>query len=65
MPNPRRSRNRGLLRAWAGDSLWRQFVAWLARSALLLALGALLFAIIWFVLMPWMIEGFTNVMRAS
>jgi hypothetical protein len=63
MRSARRSRPRGLLRAWAGDALWRQFVAWLAGSALSLAIAAAVFAIIWFVLAPWMIDGFTDVIR--
>jgi hypothetical protein len=60
-----RSRARGPLRAWAGDSLWRRFVAWLAGTFLLLAIAAATFAVIWFVLMPMMIDGFTNIMQRT
>lgn len=61
MSKARRSRTTGPLRAWAGDSLWRQFVAWLLRSALYLVLVAVVFGIIWFVLTPNMIDGLLNV----
>ena len=61
MTNPRRSRTRGPLRAWAGDSLSRKFLVWLLRSAVSLAALAIGLAIIWFVLMPNMIDGLTKV----
>lgn len=63
MRNARRSRPRGPLSAWAGDSLWRRFVVWLAGNLVLLAIAAAAFAVIWFVLMPMMIDGFTDVMQ--
>jgi hypothetical protein len=40
-------------------------MAWVARSAIALALAAILFAIIWFLLMPLMIEGLSDVLRNS
>lgn len=61
MSNPSRSRSRGFLSTWAGDSLVRRFVAWLVQSAILLAALAVIFAIIWLVLMPLMIDGLTKV----
>lgn len=61
MSNPSRSRSRGLLSTWAGDSLLRRFVAWLVQSAILLVLLAIAFAIIWFVLTPLMVDGITRV----
>jgi hypothetical protein len=61
MPNGARSRSRGLLSAWAGDSLWRRFVAWLAQSAILLTAVALVAAVVWFILTPMMIDGITKV----
>lgn len=61
MPNTRRSRATGPFRAWAGDSLWRQFAVWLTRGAVSLAVLAIGFAIIWFVLTPVMIDGLTRV----
>jgi hypothetical protein len=48
---------------WAGDSQWRRFVAWLGQTAILVTAAALLFATIWFVLTPWMIDNFTQVIR--
>jgi hypothetical protein len=61
MSHPSRSRSRGFLSSWAGESLGRRFVAWLVQSAILLAVAAIGFAIIWFVFMPWMIDGLTRV----
>jgi hypothetical protein len=60
MTKARRSRSTGPLRAWAGDSLWRQFLAWMARTAVYLVLVAIVFGIIWFVLTPNMIDGIVN-----
>lgn len=37
---------------WAGDSLWRRFVAWLGQTAILAALLAVGVAIMWFLIMP-------------
>ena len=61
MTKGRRSRTPGPLRAWAGDSLSRKFLVWLLRSAMSLAVLAIGLAIIWFVLMPNMIDGLTKV----
>jgi hypothetical protein len=36
-------------------------VAWLAQSAILLGALALVLALIWFVLMPMMVDGITQV----
>ncbi len=44
----------------AGDSPWRQFVAWLIRSALSLAVLAIALAIILLILVPNMIDGLTT-----
>lgn len=65
MRNARRSGPVGPLRAWAGDSLWRRFVVWLARNLLLIAISAAVFAVIWLVLLPLMIDGFTSVMQRT
>ena len=62
MTNARRSRTRAPLRAWAGDSLPRKFLVWLLRSAVSLAVLAIGLAIIWFVLMPNMIDGLTRIL---
>ena len=62
MPYHARSRSRGPLTAWAGDSLWRRFVAWLAQSAILFAALALALALIWLVFVPIMLDGVTKVM---
>ena len=61
MRNVRRSRTTGPLRAWAGDSLWRQFVVWLVRNVVSLAVLVAVLAIILLVLMPNMIDGLTKV----
>jgi len=58
-----RPRRRGLLSQWAGDSPSRRFVAWLAQSAILLAVAGAIFAVIWFVLMPMMIDGLVDVFQ--
>lgn len=60
MTNARRSRTRGPLRAWAGDSLWRQFLVWLLRGVVSVVMLAIVFVIIWFVLTPNMISGIVN-----
>ncbi|MEX0625563.1 MAG: hypothetical protein WD402_03365 [Chloroflexota bacterium] len=39
----------------------RRFLAWLVQSAILLAVVAIGFALIWFVLTPGMIDGITQV----
>lgn len=57
MSNARRSRTTRPLRAWAGDSLWRQFIVWLIRSAVSLAVLAIALVIILLVLVPNMIDG--------
>ena len=41
--------------------MWRQFLAWLLRSALYLVLVAVVFGVIWFLLTPNMIDGLLNV----
>lgn len=61
MTNARRPRTRARLRAWAGDSLWRQFLVWLLRSGISLLALVMGLAIIWFILMPNMIDGLTKV----
>ena len=61
MTKARRSRTTGPLRAWAGDSLWRQFLVWLLRGAVSLVVLATVFAIVWFVLTPNMIDGLVDV----
>lgn len=62
---PLRARpRRGLLNGWAGDSLWRRFVAWVAQSAALVVVAAVIFAAVWFVLVPWMTNGFIDVMQS-
>ena len=65
MRNARRSRTPDPLRVWAGDSLWRRFIVWLSGNLVLLAIAAAAFAVIWFVLMPMMIEGFTEIMQRA
>lgn len=61
MSRIRRSRTAGPFRAWAGDSLWRQFLVWLLRTVVSAAVLAITFAIIWFVLTPNMINSMVNV----
>jgi hypothetical protein len=61
MTNARRSRTRGRLRGWAGDSLWRQFLVWLLRNVVSLLVLGIGLAIVWFILMPNMIDGLTKV----
>jgi hypothetical protein len=65
MPNGARarSRSRGLLSAWAGESPWRRLVAWLVQGVILVGVLALALAVIWFILTPWMIDGITNVFQ--
>ena len=63
MTKVRRSGTAGPLRTWAGDSVWRQFLVWLLRGAVSIAVLAVGFAIIWFILTPWMIDGITNVFQ--
>lgn len=62
MSRARRSRTNGPLRSWAGDSRWRQFLVWLLRGAVSLAVLAITFAIVWFVLTPNMIDGLLDVL---
>ena len=50
---------------WAGDSLWRRFVAWLGQTAILIVVGAIGIAVIWFVLTPMMTDGLVEVFRNS
>lgn len=57
MTKARRSRSIGPLCPWAGDSRWRQFAAWLIRSALSLLVLAIGLAIIMLILVPNMIDG--------
>ena len=61
MTNARRSRTPGPLRAWAGDSLWRQFAVWIIRSAVSLIVLAIGLAIIMVFLVPNMIDGLTRI----
>ena len=61
MTNARRSRAPGPLRAWAGDSSSRKFLVWLLRSVLSLLVLGIGLAIIWFILLPNMIDGLTKV----
>lgn len=61
MSNARRSRNIGPLRAWAGDSLWLQFLVWLLRSVASLLVLGIGIAIIWFILAPNMIDALVKI----
>lgn len=37
---------------WAGDSHWRQAVAWLVRSAIIVALALAAYVVLMYVLLP-------------
>jgi hypothetical protein len=63
--SPRRRRRKGLFMTWAGDSLWRRFVAWLGQTAIIVAVGAIGIALIWFVLYPMMIDNLVEVFGNS
>ena len=63
MSKTRGSRTAGPFRAWAGDSLWRQFLVWVLRSVVSVAMLAIIFVIVWFVLTPNMIDGLVKVFR--
>jgi hypothetical protein len=54
---------RGLFLAWAGDSVWRRFLAWLAQTAIMVALVAIVAAMTMLVLLPMMTEGLTEIFR--
>ena len=64
-PRSRRRKRKGLFMTWAGDSLWRRFVAWLGQTAILVAAAALVYVITMNVLVPNMVDGMVEVFRNS
>ena len=63
MTNVRRSRPTGPLRSWAGDSPPRQLVAWLIRSAIVLAAVLVAYLVITNVLAPALANGIVSQMQ--
>jgi len=57
----RRSAHTLPLGEWAGDSRWRQFVAWLVRTAVLATVIVAALALIWLVALPWVINGYRQI----
>jgi len=57
---PRSPRARPLAE-WAGDSRWRRVAAWLVRTAVLAAAIAAALALVWLVALPWVVNGYREV----
>jgi len=61
----RSQRRKGLLSEWAGDSSGRRLVAWFVQSAILAGIVLILYLVVVNILVPGMIDGFTETIRNS
>ncbi len=61
----RRRRRKGLLTEWAGNSTSKRIVAWLVQTAILAGMAAVMYLVIVNILLPGMIDGFTETIRNS
>ena len=61
----RRRKRKGLFMTWAGDSPMRRFVAWVGQTALIVAMGVAVIAIVMQILLPMMTDGLIDVFRNS
>jgi hypothetical protein len=51
--------------SWAGESPLRRLIAWLGQTVILVVIAAVGFALVWFVLVPIMIDGVVDVFNNS
>ena len=55
-PMGRRSAVPGPAFAWAGDSRWRQVVAWLLRSAIIVVAALALYLALFYLVLPFLLD---------
>lgn len=46
----------GPMFAWAGDSGWRQVVAWLLRSAIIVVAALALYLVLFYLVLPFLLN---------